>query len=469
MHAGIYINMTEQIQGSKRSMAILTLLFFMWGFITCLNDILIPHFKNSFSLSYFESSLVQFAFFGAYFIGSLIYFFISSSSGDPINRMGYRNGIIAGLFLSALGAVMFYPAAQFVSYGFFLAALFILGLGFTLLQIAANPYVAILGPAETSSNRLNLAQAFNSFGTTIAPLLGGVLILGAANSSEGVGTVRIPYLIFAGLFLALIVVFRFTHLPSFSNKEKVERGAPALRYPQLLFGIFAIFFYVGGEVSTGSFLTSYAGLPSIGGYNPAQATAFVALYWGSLMIGRFTGAIRMFRITNVSKNFLIVAVPFIAFAFILSMIAWKGQSIQDMIPYSMCITIGIIAFFIAGADASRTLIVFSIFSIILLVIALMSTGAIALWTVVSLGLYNSIMWPVIFTLAIRGLGPHTSQGSSLLVMAILGGALLPPLQGFLADKIGVHHSYIVPVISYLYLVFYGFKTRKIFRKIVVTA
>jgi FHS family L-fucose permease-like MFS transporter len=433
----------------------------MWGFITVLNDILIPHFKEVFTLTYFESSLIQFSFFGAYFIGSLIYFIISSAYGDPINRIGYKNGIILGLLLSATGTFLFYPAAQFISFGFFLVALFILALGFTWLQIAANPYVAILGKPETASHRLNLSQAFNSLGTTLAPILGGVLILG---TSSGIDSVKMPYLMFTGIFLLLSVVFRFTHLPSFASHDKMEKGMGALKFPQLSLGMLAIFFYVGGEVTVGSFLNNFACLPEIKNIEAEHATAFVALYWGSLMIGRFTGSVSIFKLTKRAKSFIVFLLPVAVFFFILWMIKLKGQPVTEMMNYLPYILIAIGAFFISQFKPSRMLFIFSLIGIVLLTIVLLTKGDVALYSLISLGLYNSIMWPVIFTLAITGLGKFTSQGSSLLVMMILGGALIPPLQGKLADVYGLHFSFIVPVFCFAYLAFYGWKVNHILKK-----
>jgi FHS family L-fucose permease-like MFS transporter len=445
------------------AIALLTLLFFMWGFITCLNDILIPHFKQVFIVSYFESSLVQFAFFGAYFIGSLIYFIISSVYSDPINRIGYKNGILLGLLISAIGAFLFYPAAVLVSFGFFLVALFVLALGFTLLQIAANPYVAILGNPETASHRLNLSQAFNSFGTTIAPIIGGIFIL-ARHNGLGLDSVKLPYLVFGGIFLLLTIVFKMSKLPEFSRDEIAEKGMGALKHPQLVLGIIAIFFYVGGEVSTGSFLNSFVGLPEIKGLSTEQATVYVSLYWGSLMIGRFTASVAVFNFSKVMKNILTVVVPFITFFFILWIFRIKGENIDGMYDYLIYIALAVLAFFTGQSKPSRTLLLFSCICIVLLIISQFATREAALWTVISLGLYNSIMWPVIFTLAITGLGKYTSQGSSLLVMAILGGALIPPLQGFIADRKGLHFSFIVPVICYAYLAFYGWKVKRILKQ-----
>ncbi len=450
-------------------LAFLTMLFFMWGFITCLNDILIPHFKEIFVLTYFESMLIQFAFFGAYFIGSLIYFIISSISGDPINKIGYKNGIILGLGISALGTFLFYPAAIMVSFGFFLTALFVLALGFTLLQIAANPYVTMLGKPETGSHRLSLAGAINSFGTTIAPILGGALILGTATESAGLDSVKMPYLFLTVLFLILMLVFKFVHLPDFSNKEEIEKGTGALQYPQLVLGIFAIFFYVGEEVTIGSFMSSYVRLPEIKGVTMSQSTLFVTLYWGSLMIGRFTGSLTVFSLSKMTKKILTAVVPVLTFFFILMMIKVKSKGddvfqISEMLIYIPFIIVSVIAFFIGDEKPARTLVLFSLICIVLLILAVTTSGELALWSAISVGLYNSIMWPAIFSLAIAGLGKHTSQGSSLLIMAILGGALIPPLQGLLADAKGVQFSFIIPIFCFVYLAYYGWKVRSILQK-----
>ncbi len=458
----------EEKKNYSLPLAFLTMLFFMWGFITCLNDILIPHFKAIFVLSYFESMLIQFAFFGAYFVGSVIYFIISSTSGDPINKIGYKNGILLGLLISALGTFLFYPAAQMQSFGFFLGALFVLALGFTLLQIAANPYVILLGNPETGSNRLSLAGAINSFGTTIAPIIGGVFILSNVVSGNDINSVKMPYLIFTGFFLLLIIVFKIAVLPKFTSEQSIEKGMGALKYPQLTLGILAIFFYVGAEVTVGSFMTSFVGLKEIKGLSTQEATLYVALYWGSLMIGRFTGSVSVFNLSSSTKRILTAILPVATFFFILLIFKLKSKEgevidYKSMMVYIPFIIISVIAFFIGKEKPARTLFLFSVLCILLLLLSLVTTGVFSMWSVISLGLYNSIMWPSIFALAIAGLGKHTSQGSSLLVMAILGGALIPPLQGFLADNIGVHLSFIVPIFCYIYLAFYAWKVKNILR------
>jgi FHS family L-fucose permease-like MFS transporter len=443
---------------------IVTGLFFMWGFITSMNDILIPYLKDVFELSHFRAMLVQFAFFGAYFIGSLFYFIISVRMGDPINRMGYKNGIIYGLILSAFGTFLFYPAAQLVSYGFFLSALFILGLGFTLLQIAANPYVAILGNAESASSRLNLSQGFNSFGTTIGPLIGGYLIfkyfVGA--DFEGADSVKIPYLIFAGIFLLMAILIKLSDLPRFFNKDDIEKGTGALRFRHLLFGMVAIFMYVGAEVSIGSIMVSFLGLESIAGFTKEEASTYLAFYWGGLMIGRFLGALSLGEMKSKALNSVYMALSAVILFFVIYLAAFlkSGIDISDIWPFAIIIFVNYAAFYFGKSMPGRTLLVFSLMAALLLIITVSTVGYVAMWALIGIGIFNSIMWPNIFTLSISGLGKYTSQGSSLLVMMILGGAIIPIIQGAVADGYGVHLSFVVPVIPYLYIAFFGWKGHK---------
>jgi FHS family L-fucose permease-like MFS transporter len=401
-----------------------TILFFMWGFFTVMNDVLIPHLKNVFVLSHYQSMLVQLAFFGAYFIGSLAYFLLSWFFGDPVNKIGYRNGMFLGLLLAAAGSALFFPAALVQRYWFYLAALFVVGLGFVLLQITANPYVAILGPEKTASSRLNLSQGFNSFGTTIGPLIGGFLIF---KYFAGNDAVKYPYLVYAGIFLILAIIIRFSNLPQFKNPDMHHRDAGTLKYRHLILGMIAIFVYVGAEVAIGSIMISFiketVSLPE------SEASNFVAIYWGGLMIGRFAGALSLSKIGHRVRKYLLMFISMaITFAIIyISIYIKSGTGIGDLLPFLT---------FIAG---------------------LMTSGDVAIWAIVGIGIFNSIMWSNIFTLSIAGLGKYTSQGSSLLVMAILGGAVIPLIQGAVADAIGVHLSFIVPIACYVYIAFYGWK------------
>jgi FHS family L-fucose permease-like MFS transporter len=454
----------------------------MWGFITVLNDILVPFLKKMFELNRYQSMFVQFTFFGAYFIGSLIYFIVSVVWGDPMSKIGYKNGLVAGLLISAAACAGFYPAAAIKVYGLFLGLLFILGIGFTLLQIAANPYVALLGRPETASSRLNLSQAFNSLGTTIAPIIGGYLVfhffakigtplLNTAGrqilTDKGLPMtalgVQLPYLVFASVFILLAIIVKFTRLPLFISHEKIEKGIGALRFPHLVLGMVAIFVYVGAEVSIGSLFINYA--KETAGLAEMSAKSLLAFYWGGLMIGRFLGAISLGENPSRVAMYLKMAAASIVIYTLITGVVWfeslqSGEpfSVASTIPYLGFMALQFVGFVIGKSNAARTLFIFSLIIIALLLVATFARGTTALWTVIAVGLFNSIMWSNIFTLAIRNLGQHTSQGSSLLVMMILGGALVPLLQGRIADALGGYQlSFFIPIACYCYLAFYGLR------------
>ena len=403
---------TEAHERSYRGpLVALTSLFFMWGLITSLNDILIPHLKAAFTLSYVQATLIQFSFFGAYFV-------MSMPSGWLVERMGYKRGIIVGLLVASAGCVAFYPAAAAASYPLFLGALFVLASGITLLQVAANPYVTILGPARTASSRLTLTQAFNSAGTTIGPYLGAILILstpvggsGAARIADATGPtaeaalVQMPYLGLAAVLFAIAVLFAVLRLPAVGAGDSGAAGSPTgplLSHRHLLLGVVAIFVYVGGEVAIGSLLVNFMMDPAVGGLPQQAAGQHLSYYWGGAMVGRFVGALAMVYVR-------------------------PGR---------------VLAF---NATAA----------VVLLAIALVSAGHAAMWSVLAIGLCNSIMFPTIFALALAGLGRHTGEGSGLLCMAIVGGAIVPVIQGYFADHVGILNSFLVPVFCYLYIVFYG--------------
>lgn len=385
----------------------LTSLFFMWGFITCLNDILIPHLKGVFSLSYTQAMLIQFCFFGAYFL-------VSIPAGELVKRLGYQRGIVIGLMVASIGCLMFYPAAAFQTYGFFLAALFVLASGITVLQVSANPYVAALGKPETASSRLTMTQAFNSLGTTVAPFFGAFLILSAGavgiddvtNKAQDADSVKVPYLILAAALASLALFFSRIKLPQLAlENETSAEGAAALDFwaqRHLVFGVLAMFLYVGAEVSIGSFLVSFLGEEHIAGLQEEQAAHLIAYYWGGAMVGRFLGAALM-RVIRPGRLLALCA---------------------------------------CGASS-------------LLLVAVMGQGKLAMWAILSVGLCNSIMFPTIFSLAIQGLGAQTSRGSGLLCLAIVGGAIVPLLQGVLADQLNVQLAFILPAACYLFIAFFG--------------
>lgn len=468
----------------RGAFAIMTSLFFLWGFMTVFNDILIPRFKEAFTLDYFHAMLVQFAFFGAYFIGALIYFLISWFAGDPIAKIGYKNGVVIGLLISAVGSALFWPAANLTSYPMFLAALFIVGLGFAMLQIAANPYVTILGPEKTASSRLNLAQGFNSIGTTLGPLIGGYLIFQyfAHAGSHGAESVKVPYLAFCIIFLVLAAVFFFIRLPHVGEGH-VQPGAGALKYPHVLLGVIGIFMYVGGEVSVGSSIINFLGQKSVAGLTADEASKYVAIYWGGLMIGRFMGAVELSEMRKAKKQVWLIVIPLLAY-----LLLWLAKSapldalhsggavftqwrenfaanwpvFQRYLPFvGLCWLL----FQFGRARAGLTLAIFALTVVALLLTAILVGGPVAMWCVVAVGLFTSIGWSNTFSLALEGTGIYKSQVSSLLVMAILGGAILPPLQGKIADVTGnLQLSFIVPLIAYAYVAFYGMIGHKIGKK-----
>lgn len=387
--------------------SVMTSVFFMWGFITCLNDILIPHLKGSFDLSYTQAMLIQFCFFGAYFICSI-------PAGKLLHRVGYKRGVIIGLCIAGAGALMFYPAAEYQTYAIFLAALFVLASGITLLQVAANPYVVALGPPVTGPSRLNLVQAFNSLGTTVAPIIGGALIFGgmeAANSAADADSVKVPYI---GLAIALFVIagiLSLINMPTLRDNGSEDEAAAtlseALSHKHLLYGVIAIFLYVGGEVSIGSFLVSFMAEPDVAGLTEASAANYVAVYWGGAMVGRFIGSVVM---TRVAPGLLLT--------------------------------------------------VHALLAVLLVATAATSSGTIAMYAILAVGLCNSIMFPTIFSLSLHGLGRLTSTGSAALCLAIVGGALVPLLQGVVADLADLRTAFVVPALCYVYIAWFGMKGSK---------
>jgi FHS family L-fucose permease-like MFS transporter len=400
----------------KPALAIVTTLFFMWGFLTALNDILVPHLKSIFDLSYAEVMLIQFSFFSAYFVFAI-------PSGKVVERIGYKRTVVAGLFTMGAGALLFIPAASEPSFPLFLGALIVLAAGITALQVAANPYVAVLGPPQTASSRLNLTQAFNSLGTTIAPFLGSLFILTSAPKTmeeirkmppallqayrlQQASSVKLPYLGLALALMALGIAMAKFKLPTIAAENTKKGGsahASLWTERQLILGAIGIFVYVGAEVSIGSFLVNYMSQPDIGNISVQTAARYVSLYWGGAMVGRFIGSGLLQKIRTGTL-------------------------------------LGIAA----------------ILAALLVMTSMASAGHFAMWSILAVGLFNSIMFPSIFTLGIDGLGPLTGEGSGVLVCAIVGGALIPELQGVIADHIGIHHAFFLPVICYLYIMYFAF-------------
>ncbi|HUI79015.1 MAG TPA: sugar MFS transporter [Bryobacteraceae bacterium] len=374
----------------------------MWGFVTVLNDILVPHLKSVFQLNYTETMLIQFTFFSAYFLFAM-------PAAKIISYFGYRGSIVLGLVVMACGALLFLPAASLPSYALFLTALYVLASGMTILQVSANPYVAVLGAPERASSRLNLVQAMNSLGTTVGPYVGGLLILSQGSAAQDASAVKLPYLGICLVLLAVAFVISRFDLPSVAQIE--TRGADGeptgdsvWRHRPLVLAAIGIFVYVGAEVSIGSFLVSYLSQPNIGDMPARVAAGFVSFYWGGAMIGRFAGSaiLRKLRTGPVLGTAAMIACA-------------------------------------------------------LVVTSILTSGRIAMWSIILVGLFNSIMFPSIFTLGIDGLGKLTGKGSGILVMAIVGGAIIPILEGATADRIGIHTAFVLPAVCYLYIVYYGFR------------
>jgi len=464
------------ISDQKRSsyttaFVVIVFTFFFWGFVAASNGVLIPMFKKNFALTQFQSQLVDSAFYLAYFVGSLIYLIISTAFGDPLNKIGYKNGLIIGLIVSACGALLFVPAVDAVSYGLFLSGLFIIGLGFALLQIVANPFVINLGDPANGSSRLNLAGGINSLGTTIGPVLLAYALYGKVVPGKGeilgLGNLKVPYVGLAVVLVALAIIIAIVKMPFIKNEEKIEKGAGVFRYPQLTLGMLAIFIYVGTEVTIQSNLGALLQLPDIKGIDHTMVDKYISLYWGSLMIGRMSSSLNTFKLSSSAKAVLSIIVPYAVFGIILFFNKLRGADVHDMYIYAIWIALFIVVKYIGQEKPSKTLVLFGVAAMVFMIVGLCTHGDVALFSFISGGLFCSVMWPCIFNLAIAGLGKYTNQGSSLLIMMILGGAVIPPLQGKLADMpsiAGIHLSYVVPLAGFAFLAYYGFIVRRILQK-----
>jgi FHS family L-fucose permease-like MFS transporter len=594
---------TEQTKTNYPALYTLITVFFFWGFIAAGNSIFIPFCKDYFSLDQFQSQLIDFAFYTAYYLGALLLFAFGALNGkDLVGKWGYKRSIVYGLLFSALGAGAMIVAVQANVYTGMLVGLFIVALGFSLQQTAANPFVVLLGDAKTGASRQNLAGGINSFGTTIGPIIVGFALFGTAatvsddqiknlgldkvtllyigvgilfliaasvfffskklptgisdepvekakkalttllimtgllavmfapvfdsyNSPEAlkivelekvispttseirelkyelvqlqrkpleqqsaptaialtqkidvleksiepqvaeIGAIRHPleqYRMF-WLFGALLVIVGGLLFANFSAKKNSE-GWGAMRYPQLVLGMVAIFTYVGVEVAIGSNLGELLKLPEFGSFSSSEIAPYISMYWGSLMIGRWAGAISVFNLTTSKRQLALIIVPLIAFSVIVGVNTIAQQDMTPLYYYVFCVGLQIVAFFFSKNKPARTLMIFGLFGVIAMVIGLFSTGTVAIYAFLSGGLACSIMWPAIFSLAITGLGKYTSQGSAFLVMMILGGGIIPPLQGKVSDIIGIHDSYIIPVMCFVYLAFYGYVVKQILQK-----
>ena len=449
----------------------LVIVFFFWGFVAASNDILIPVFKKAFDLTQGQSQFVSIAFYISYTVGSLIYMGISLlMKKDLVNKIGYKNGLALGLVISALGTLLFYPAANTGSYPLMLAGLFTVGLGFSLQQTVANPLAIALGPIKTGVQRLTLAGGINNLGTTIGPLIVSFAIFGSsasANTEMSIESVKIPYLVLGVAFLLVAILLKMSSLPEHpaTIEESVEEGnnlkSSALKYPQLVLGMIAIFLYVGVEVSTASNLPAY--METKLGFKIEDIAPYISLYWASLMIGRWTGAVEAFTDNMSTQKILRFLAPYLAFGVFLLVNAIAKHDLSPFYVYGLIILVLIAADMASKGNPARMLLIFSALGILALLIGIATSGMISVYAFTSVGLFCSTLWPCIFTLAVSGLGKHTSQGSSFLIMMIMGGGIVSWAQGFVSDSIGIQSSYIVGVICFAYLAFYAWKVSGILK------
>ncbi|HSC52794.1 MAG TPA: MFS transporter [Phnomibacter sp.] len=506
----------------------LVIVFFFWGFIAASNSILIPFCKTHFSLTQFESQLIGSAFYIAYFVGSLILFIVSNVLGyDIVNKIGYKKGIVYGLGVSVIGALLIIPSANANSYYAILGSLFVVALGFSLQQTCAQPFAISLGDPATGSHRLNLGGGVNSFGTTLGPIIVSFFLFGAignANHDVTVKNINSLYMIVAAVFAAVAIFFSLSKLPDGKNDEpfesagkassaliamtvailgiillgtfteipklylllativvvvgilfysngqarKSEAGWGAMKYPQLIWGMLGIFVYVGVEVTIDNnfgALLKQPGYFNETGLDESQISQYISLYWASLMIGRWTGAISVFNLKGTAKTIATIVVPFIAFGVVLGVNHIYGNQIDNLLPYAICVAIAVAAFFFGQEKPVKTLLTLSILATIAMLIGVFTTGIISVFAFISGGLCCSIMWPCIFSLAVGGLGKYTSEGSALLIMMILGGAIIPPLQGAVGDGfIGLHYSYLVAAACFAFLAYLALKLRSVLKK-----
>jgi FHS family L-fucose permease-like MFS transporter len=455
--------------------------FFFWGFVAASNDILIPVFQEKFHLSQAQSQLVSFAFYVAYTIGSLIYVGISRAIGsDLLNKIGYKNGIAAGLVLSAIGTLLFYPAANTSSFILMLSGLFIVGLGFSLQQIAANPLAIVIGDPKTGSQRLIMAGGVNNFGTTIGPLLVSFAIFGSVSNTHphaSIESVKIPYLVLGAAFLLVAVFFKFSSIPNKIDLDHVNAAEPegsgvnklvepkrsAFSYPQLWLGMIGIFVYVGVEVSTASNLPGY--LKHDLHISTDKVAPFISLYWASLMIGRWAGSVEAFNLKKGATQALKFVMPYLAFSVFLIVNKLAQHDVTPFYIYALIIVVMIVGDYFSKGNPARMLLIFASLGITALCVGMLTSGMTSVFAFASVGLFCSTLWPCIFTLAVAGLGRHTNQGSSLLIMMIMGGGWISLLQGLVSsDKIlTIHYSYVIGVLCFAYLAFYAIRAKSILK------
>lgn len=452
--------------------------FFFWGFVAASNDILIPVFKEKFDLTTFESQFVSLAFYIAYAVGSLIYFLISKAIGkDILNTIGYKNGISLGLVISAIGSTLFYFAAIASSLNLMLSGLFVVALGFSLQQIAANPLAVVMGDPKTGSQRLTMAGGVNNFGTTIGPILVSLAIFGSVGATDthlDIESVKMPYLVLTLAFLLVAAFIKWSKVPNFIDLEEVKseettdsaaasgQRNSVFQYPQLIFGMLAIFLYVGVEVSTASHLPIY--LKDKIGIATSEVAPYVSLYWASLMIGRWTGAVGAFDFSMSTKKVLKFVAPYLAFVVFLLVNSLANHDVKQFYIYIFVIAYMLVIDILSRGNPAKVVLYFALSGAVFLTFGILTSGMLSVFAFISGGLFCSVLWPSIFTLAVTGLGKHTNEGSSFLIMMIMGGGIISALQGKVSDMIGIHPGFIIGVLAFLYLAAYAIIASKALKK-----
>lgn len=463
--------MTNEKQATNYGALItLTTVFFFWGFVAASNDILIPVFKEELDLHQWQSQMISFAFYVAYTVGSVLYLITSYIlKKDVLSRLGYKKGISLGLAISALGTLLFIPAASLESFGLMISGLFVVGLGFSLQQTAANPLVISLGDPAKGSQRLSLTGGVNNIGTTIGPVLISLAIfgtLGAESTSASIESIKLPYLLLGLSFLIVAGLIMISKVPNHiqsESSESVSSKKSIKDYPQLYLGMIAIFVYVGVEVATAGNLGEY--LKVNFGMESSQITPYVSLYWASLMIGRWTSAALVFSEKKAIQTALRVILPYSAFGVFILVNTITNQDLSQIYYYGFVVVVLIIAEYLSMGNPSRQLALFSGLGIVALLIGMFSDGIVSIYAMISVGLFCSTLWPCIFTLAIKDLGDYTNKGSGFLIMMIMGGGIISLFQGFLVDveSIGIRLSFFVGVACFIYLAFYALYVKRLFR------
>ena len=446
-------------------------IFFFWGFVAASNDILIPVFKKALNLSQLESQLISFAFYVAYTVGSILYFVISAIlKKDVLNKIGYRNGLALGLIISAIGTLLFIPASNNSSFIMLISGLFIVGLGFALQQIAANPLAIQMGDPSKGNIRLSMAGGINNVGTTIGPVIVSFAIFGGLSNSEttlDLKAVQTPYLFLGLAFVVAAIFFKFSSVPDRiegSSSEGAGKIMETIKHPQVLLGMLAIFLYVGVEVATASNLPEFMKQKL---NTPENAVApFVSLYWASLMIGRWTSAAGVFNLSKLMKTILGIVLPFVAFGIFAGANILGGHDINELYPYLGIVVLLIVADYISSGNPVKQIIIYSLLGAIALLVGIFSSGMVSVFAFISVGLFCSTLWPCIFTLSIAGMGENTNTASSLLIMMIMGGGFISVLQGALADEhiLGIQLSYLLGVVCFLYLALFAWSVNRILQK-----